>query len=191
MRYRPRSSLAQPSAQALRRVRAPWARACAREPCRPRVPRPSRRPEPCRPQGSSWAHDLENLAGLVEAEPWTAGKDACRISVTNRAKEVGLHVGSCEELLVDAGVVETRHRPAIDAKRARRDDEIGALQRAIPKRGGLTQFRVLEPILRTGIVREEPGNEFRKLEVVTDDRGRGRRHDFLDVAWEQMWLEPF
>src|SRR3546814_13190064 len=52
-----------------------------------------------------------------------------RIAIAERRDEIALHLRLVgEEGPVDRGVVETRHRPGIEPERARREQEIGALQ---------------------------------------------------------------
>ena len=73
-----------------------------------------------------------------------------------------------EERRVDLGVVEAGHRPGIEPERARRDDEIGALQRGVAE-GALVALGLVavEPALGVG-VREQP----RQLLVEIDVRSR-------------------
>ena len=93
--------------------------------------------------------------------------------MTDGAEEVRLDLRAGEELLVDAGIVEARHGTAIQPQRARRQDEIGALQCAVPEGRRLGELGILEPVLGAGIVREQPRDVLGEIEVVADDRGRG------------------
>ena len=55
-----------------------------------------------------------------------------RIAITESGYEIRLYIGRIgEKFGVDGLIVETRHRPGVEAQRARRDDEIGALQARI------------------------------------------------------------
>src|SRR5689334_13294523 len=79
----------------------------------------------------------KDLGDLVELEAGPSWLQARRIPVTEIAQKVRLDVCACEELLVHAGIVEARHRPAIEPQRARRHDEVSALQRAVAQRDDL------------------------------------------------------
>src|SRR5687768_15586063 len=70
-------------------------------------------------------------AGLVETQPRRAREDAGRIAAAEVDQEVGTPVRAGEERRIDHGVVEARHRPAIQPQRARREQEISALQAAV------------------------------------------------------------
>src|SRR5262245_64899727 len=77
------------------------------------------------------ADRLDHFAGLVELEARVAVEHLRPVALAEVAKEVGLPRGPGEELLVDARVVEARHRSGVDAKRARDDDEVRALEGAV------------------------------------------------------------
>src|SRR5207247_5432312 len=77
----------------------------------------------------------EQLAGFVEVQPRAARKQLGRIAVAEVAQKVGLDVAVGEilllevvlrgrpegkELVIDLGVVEARHRPAVEPQAARR-----------------------------------------------------------------------
>src|SRR2546425_2478933 len=93
-------------------------------------------------------------ARLVEAQPTTAREQLAGVAVAKVAEEVGLHVALREELLVAAlavlarreellvqlGVVEARHRTAVQAQRARGHDHVGALERRVAPGGRLDEL---------------------------------------------------
>src|SRR5687767_6600380 len=62
-----------------------------------------------------WLAALQDLARLVEAEAGAAREDAGGVAVAEVAEEVGLDLRAGEELGVDLGVVEARHRAAVEA----------------------------------------------------------------------------
>src|SRR5438094_7728773 len=95
-----------------------------------------------------------------------------------------------KELAVDLLVVEPGHGAGVEPERAGGEDEIGALQGAIPERRRLDQRLVpYEP--RSGVdVREEPRKLVVEPEVVGDDRGHGRLQRLVDVLRRQRRSEP-
>ena len=60
--------------------------------------------------------------------------------MTDIDQEVGFHGGAREKLGIDFRVVEARHRAGVEAQRSQRQNEVGALQRAVAKRGVLDQI---------------------------------------------------
>src|SRR3546814_7084713 len=72
--------------------------------------------------------DLLDPSGFVEAQPWRTREDAGRVALAEVDEEVGLDGRALEEGLVDLRVVEARHRPGVEAERARGQDQVGALQ---------------------------------------------------------------
>ncbi len=70
------------------------------------------------------------------------------------AAEAGLAGG--KELLVHPGLIESGHRPAIEAEGARRHHHVGALQTGIPLGRRFHHLRiVLEELRHAGILRKE------------------------------------
>src|SRR3546814_7050691 len=63
--------------------------------------------------------DLLDPSGFVEAQPWRTREDAGRVALAEVDEEVGLDGRALEEGLVDLRVVEARHRPGVEAERAR------------------------------------------------------------------------
>ena len=55
---------------------------------------------------------------------------AC-LAITNTANEIGFDARAGKEGRVDTGIVEARHRTAVEPERTRRDDEIRSLQTPI------------------------------------------------------------
>src|SRR5215813_6542599 len=104
-----------------------------------------------RSSGLKRSHDP---AHLVELEAWQALEDLRGVAAAEIAQEVRFRAAVAEEGGVHLGVVEARHGAAVETDRARREDEIGALQRAVApgmdRRVGLA----LEPGARRLIVRE-------------------------------------
>src|SRR3546814_15662721 len=78
--------------------------------------------------------DLLDPSGFVEAQPWRTREDAGRVALAEVDEEVGLDGRALEEGLVDLRVVEARHRPGVEAERARGQDKVGALQAAVAER---------------------------------------------------------
>ncbi len=68
----------------------------------------------------------------------------CGFAITEIAEEVGADRGAGEECRIDLGVVEPRHRPAVETERAGGKDEVGALQRTVAERGRLDQRLVAD-----------------------------------------------
>src|SRR5260221_3740137 len=118
---------------------------------------------------SEWSRGraLQDLADLVEAEARAALEQLAGVAVAEIYQEVRLGLAVGEEFGIDLGVVEARHRSAIEADRARRDDEIGALQRTVAERGGLGQASVArEPALGGLVVGKQPRQMLEELEIV-------------------------
>ena len=62
------------------------------------------------------------------------GMQLLPVAIAEIAEEVRLPAPVGKELGIHLGIVEARHRPAIEPERPRRDDQIGALQRAVAER---------------------------------------------------------
>src|SRR3984957_3404042 len=97
-----------------------------------------------------------------------------QLAAANTADKVRLDSRAREKGLIHAGVVEARHRAAVQSQRPRSDDEVGALQRSVPHRrhlGHTWRRKVLLHDLSS--VRQklwEPGGEIQI--VANDDRDR-------------------
>src|SRR4051794_33344153 len=76
----------------------------------------------------------KNSAHLVEVEARQPLESFRRVAAAEIAQEVRLDAAVGKEGGVDLGVVEPRHRAAVEADGARRHDEIGALQAAVAQR---------------------------------------------------------
>ena len=63
------------------------------------------------------------------------------VAVAEAAQKIRLEAAVREKLGVDLVVVEARHRAAIEPDRARREDQIGALQRGVAQRRGADRAR--------------------------------------------------
>src|SRR3954451_11483257 len=82
---------------------------------------------------------LCNDAGFIKAKPGAARVKLCGIAVADVAKKVRLPGRLFEKRLIHLGVIESRHRPSIQSKRAGGEDEIGALQSAVAEGSLLAQ----------------------------------------------------
>lgn len=103
-------------------------------------------------------------------------------AVPEVAQEIRGPARAREERLAHSRGVETRHRPAVEAERARGEDEITALQRAVAhRRLGDQRLLAFVPALRVG-VREELRELVEETQVQREDRGHGRGLHLLDVA---------
>src|SRR5712671_6542353 len=95
------------------------------------------------PAGSLAPHDLDatpsltpsnQLARLLEVEARRARMELARIAVTEVAKEIRFDRRPREERRVHLGVVEARHRAAVEPQRPGGQHEVRALQRRVPQR---------------------------------------------------------
>src|SRR3546814_13766145 len=77
----------------------------------------------------------DDLAGGVKAETRQPAEDAFRIAIAEGGDEIGFDRRAGEECLIGPGIVEVRHRANVQADRARRYDEIGALQAGVTQGG--------------------------------------------------------
>src|SRR5690242_17072560 len=111
--------------------------------------------------------------------------------MTDTADEVRFDPCAGEEFLVDGVVVEARHRAAIQTERARCENEITALQRAVAKRRRVLKSRLLEPILGILIMGEEFRHPFGEIEIVADDRRCGCGQNLGNVSWCAMRRQSF
>src|SRR5882672_6364747 len=59
-----------------------------------------------------------NDAGLIKTKTRAARVELCSIAVADVAKEVRLPGGPFEKSLIHLGIIKSRHRPGIQAKRA-------------------------------------------------------------------------
>ena len=105
------------------------------------------------------------------------------IAITKVAQEIGLDLRAREEFGVHAGIVEPRHRPAIQSESARGDDEIGSLKAAVAKGRRLYQRHLaFEHAFRIRVMWKQAGQMLMKIEIVTNDgRDRGR-HRLVMIA---------
>src|SRR5690606_18496762 len=87
-----------------------------------------------RRRGRRGAPALLDAAGFVEAQPRGTREDAGGIALAEVDQDVGADRGAGEEGGVDLGVVEAAHRPAVQAQRARGQDQVGGLQAAAAHR---------------------------------------------------------
>src|SRR3546814_10047310 len=118
------------------------------------------------------------MVNVVIATTRATLEDARRIAVAEGRDEIALHLRRVgEEGRVDRSIVEARHRPGIETERARREDEIGALQARVAKGGGFGVRRIArKPTARVGV-----GEELRQMLVEfgihRDDRGDRRSEE--------------
>src|SRR5690606_15756911 len=157
--------------------RSPWPGAAAIPPCskkrstsRCATSTPNRRTAP--PAEFAGRNRLQDPAGVVEGQARIARHRAGRVGMAEIDQEVGAPAAVGKELGVDLAIVEARHRPAIEPDRARRENEVGALQGAVAKRGDLAAGPLrlaFEPADRARIVRKDPRQELVEAHVVGDD----------------------
>src|SRR5580704_18781579 len=79
-------------------------------------------------------YPLGPAPGLLKSQARIARKHGRWIAVANTAEKVRLDSRAREKGLIHAGVVEARHRAAVQSQRPRSDDEVSALQRSVPHR---------------------------------------------------------
>src|SRR6266702_5485368 len=77
--------------------------------------------------------ELDDPASLFERGAGIPGMEPRRLAVPQVAQEVGLPAPVGEELGVELRVVEARHRAAVQPEGTGGDDEIAALDAAIPE----------------------------------------------------------
>jgi hypothetical protein len=82
---------------------------------------------------------LQDFARLFKPQARVAREQLRHIAVTQIAQKIRFHFAVREKLRVEPGVVESRHRAAIQPDCARRDNHVGALQRAVAKHRALDQ----------------------------------------------------
>src|ERR1039457_1947572 len=75
---------------------------------------------------------LGPATGLLKTKARIARKHGRWIAVANAADKVRLDSRAREKGLIYAGVVEARHRVAVQSQRPRSDDEVSARQRSVP-----------------------------------------------------------
>src|SRR5207248_7351233 len=111
-------------------------------------------PLPGRPIGSS--APSQQRARLVERQARQSWVQFAGIAVAEVAEEIRFHVAfrkefllaaetglaGGEELLVHLGIVEARHRTAIEAQRPRGETQVRALKARVPSRGSLAQLGI-------------------------------------------------
>ena len=85
------------------------------------------------PRGACGKAASGDLGHLSEGKPRRTRHYARPVAVAEIAQEIRLDAGAGEKCLVHAVVVEARHRPGIEAQRARRKDQVGALQGPVAK----------------------------------------------------------
>src|SRR5258706_13578849 len=91
---------------------------------------------------------LQNLAGFVEIETPGARPQPRLVAEAEIAEEIRLDGRAGEEFLIHAVIAEARHRAAIEPQRARRDNEITALQARVTEGGN---FELVGAFLRPGV----------------------------------------
>src|SRR5262249_1690033 len=88
-----------------------------------------------------------HLASLIKGEARRAWIQLALVAVAEVAEEIGFDRCPREERRVHLGVVEARHRAAVEPQRPGSQQEVRALQRRIPQRDVLQHVvrQVLEP----------------------------------------------
>ena len=82
----------------------------------------------------------DDLAGFLEREAVGARAEIRGLAVAQVEEKVGAQRRAGEKGLVDSGVVEARHRAAVEAQGAGGDDQVGALERAVAERGNVGEI---------------------------------------------------
>jgi len=91
-----------------------------------------------------------------------------------------------------AGIVKTRHWPAIQSECARRDDEIGALEATVTKARHLDQWRLtLEHGFRIRPMRKQRRQMLMEGEIVAYDGRDWSGHRLVDVCKSKVGPETF
>ena len=133
---------------------------------------------------------LKDRGDLLESETRTPRIEFRRIAKADVDQEIRFRRPAGEELRIDLGVVEAAHRPGVEPDRAQRQQQIGALQRAVAKGRRLDQRRVAdEPGARVGR-RIEPRQMLVELRVMGDDRRRRRGERLVEIARRQRRRQP-
>src|SRR5437879_3703878 len=97
--------------------------------------------------------DSNQLARLLKVEARGARIELAGVAVSEVAKEIRLDRRPREERLVHLGVVEARHRAAVEPQRPGGQHEVRALERRVPQRDVLQHVvrQLLEPRLRVRV----------------------------------------
>src|SRR5208282_425702 len=95
-----------------------------------------------------------------------------------------------EKLLVHLPLIESRHRPRIQSQRTGREDEIGPLERAIPKGRLLRQGFIRSKMAAHIGVRKKSWQMLVELMVHGDDGRDRRRLHLLHVQWRKARDQP-
>ena len=97
-----------------------------------------------------------------------------------------------KELLVHLGLIEARHRPAVETERARRHDQVRALQAGVAFCGDLDHLRVaLEELRHSRIVRKQVRQVDVELQIVRDDDRHRGGHRLFDIERGERGSKPF
>src|SRR3989344_5729127 len=94
------------------------------------------------PRAGTAGNGLLDTAGLGKVEARAAWIHPRMIGITDGAEKIRSYFSIGEKFSVQPGAVKTGHRPAVEAKAARRQHEIGTLQRAVEHGGGADFFRL-------------------------------------------------
>src|SRR5580692_8944733 len=90
----------------------------------------------------------KDAAGFLEGKPRIARARASLVAITDIAEEIRFDPRIGEKFAIDTRIVEAGHRTAIETQRARRDDKITSLQRAVAECHTFGHQRILVPVLR-------------------------------------------
>src|SRR5208282_4007123 len=113
-------------------------------------------------------------ACLLESETGIARVQLAAVAIAEIAEEVHLPFAVGEKSGVHLGGIKAGHRAAIQSQGARREDEIGTLQRAVAETGFFDEWWLAGEVRAHIRLRKQPGEMFVELRVVGDDRGYGR-----------------
>src|SRR4051812_46512591 len=107
---------------------------------------------PGSPVSARCANASQALALLLERETRVAGRNALACAIADVDDEVRLEASIWEKSGVELGIVEARHRAAVQPHGAQRDDEIAALQAGVAKGVDLRHRGLVVPIDRIRVV---------------------------------------
>src|SRR5438874_546277 len=133
----------------------------------------------------------EDAARFLKVQAPGPRPQADMIAVSKVAQQIGLDRRPGEEFLVNACIIESRHRSAVQTQGTGRNHKIPGLQTAVAK---CRLLKVGRTALLPGFARARIGtelwHELIKFQVIADNGGRRRGHGLLDIARIQMWFQP-
>src|SRR5258706_10883528 len=106
---------------------------------------------------------------LLERQSRIAREDGGGVAVAEIDQEVRFNLGAGKKSRIDLAVVEAGHRAAVKTQRARSNDEVSPLQRAIAKRGHIGKGRIADKPGARIDLRKERRQVLVELEIVGND----------------------